>query len=46
MLDAKGQPWTWVMGDHKDDRTIEEILEDESHQRALALAAEEAAKLE
>lgn len=37
-----GQPWVWVMGDHKDDKTIEQILEEETLERARRQAEEEA----
>ena len=46
LLDGDGQPWTWVMGEHRGDRTIEQILEEEQQKKAERLAAEEAAKLE
>ena len=46
LLGDDGAPWTWVMGDHRDDRTISQILEDESQRKAMELALEEAAKLE
>ena len=28
--DRAGQPWTWVMGEHPEDKTIEQLLEDEA----------------
>ena len=37
-----GQPWVWVMGEHKDDRSIEEIIEAEQQSRASTMAEEEA----
>ena len=37
-----GQPWVWVMGEHKDDRSIEEIIEAEQQSRASKMAEEEA----
>ncbi|XP_071503705.1 SH2 domain-containing protein 4A-like [Diadema antillarum] len=37
-----GCEWVWVMGDHKDDQSIEEILERESQEKARILAQEEA----
>ena len=35
----------WVMGEHKDDKSIETILAEEAKQRALAQAREEAHQL-
>ncbi|CAB3409426.1 unnamed protein product [Caenorhabditis bovis] len=35
---ADGDVWVWVMGDHEKDKTIEEILEEESRETAHALA--------
>ena len=46
LLDKQGEPWTWVMGDHKTDKTIEQILEEEQQKKADEQAAAEAAKLE
>ncbi|CAH0725513.1 unnamed protein product, partial [Brenthis ino] len=40
-----GEPWVWVMGEHPDDQSIENILAEEAHQRALAQAREEAHQL-
>ncbi|KAK2161911.1 hypothetical protein NP493_1551g00034 [Ridgeia piscesae] len=34
-----GQPWVWVMGEHKDDRSIEEIIEAEQQSRASKMAS-------
>uniref|UniRef100_A0A8R1IKG0 Uncharacterized protein n=1 Tax=Caenorhabditis japonica TaxID=281687 RepID=A0A8R1IKG0_CAEJA len=36
-----GDVWVWVMGDHEEDKTIEEILEDESREKAHTLAIRE-----
>uniref|UniRef100_A0A8R1HW54 SH2 domain-containing protein n=1 Tax=Caenorhabditis japonica TaxID=281687 RepID=A0A8R1HW54_CAEJA len=36
-----GDVWVWVMGDHEEDKTIEEILEDESREKAHSLAIRE-----
>lgn len=33
-----GEPWVWVMGEHLNDRSIDEILADEAKQRARELA--------
>ncbi|CAK1555550.1 unnamed protein product [Leptosia nina] len=40
-----GEPWVWVMGEHPDDQTIENILAEEARQRALAQARQEAHQL-
>ncbi|XP_041485081.1 SH2 domain-containing protein 4B-like isoform X3 [Lytechinus variegatus] len=37
-----GCEWVWVMGHHKDDLTIEEILERENKEKARSLAEKEA----
>ena len=42
LLDRDRQPWTWVMGEHKDDKPIEVILEEEAQNKAQKLAEEEA----
>lgn len=40
-----GNDWVWVMGEHKDDKTIEQILEEEAHAKALQEAEKEAMQL-
>ncbi|XP_045537218.1 SH2 domain-containing protein 4B isoform X1 [Papilio machaon] len=40
-----GEPWVWVMGEHPDDRSIEDILAEEARQRALSQACQEAHQL-
>lgn len=35
-----GEPWVWVMGEHPDDKTIEEILEEEAREKAKKLVEE------
>ncbi|KAJ2940413.1 hypothetical protein O0L34_g92 [Tuta absoluta] len=40
-----GEPWVWVMGEHKDDKSIDTILAEEAKQRALAQARQEAHQL-
>lgn len=40
-----GEPWVWVMGDHPDDMSIEEILEMETKEKAQHLADAEAKAL-
>lgn len=42
---ADGEPWVWVMGEHKDDKSIEEILQDEAIERARKMAEKEAEEL-
>ncbi|XP_014241765.1 SH2 domain-containing protein 4A-like isoform X2 [Cimex lectularius] len=41
LLDARGEPWTWVMGEHQNDKSIEEILEEEAREAARRLAEAE-----
>lgn len=40
-----GDPWVWVMGEHADDRSIEDIVLSEAREKARRLAAEEAEEL-
>lgn len=40
-----GEPWVWVMGEHENDRTIEEILAEEAREKARQLAEEETKEL-
>lgn len=40
-----GEPWVWVMGEHKNDKTIEQILKEEAIEKARKLAEEEAQEL-
>ena len=42
---SDGNEWVWVMGEHKDDKTIEQILEEESQAKALVAAEREAEEL-
>lgn len=42
---ADGEPWVWVMGEHENDRSIEEILADEAKLRARKLAEIETKEL-
>ena len=32
--DREGQPWTWVMGEHPDDKTVEQMIDDETKEIA------------
>jgi len=41
LQDEHGEPWVWIMGEHPDDRTIEQILDDETHEKARILAEKE-----
>jgi SH2 domain-containing protein 4A len=36
-----GHEWVWVMGDHRNDRTIEEMIELEMQEKALKEAERE-----
>lgn len=36
-----GQLWTWVMGEHADDQSIDDILEKETHEKAHVMAEQE-----
>lgn len=40
-----GEPWVWVMGEHKNDKTIEEILKEEAIEKARKIAEKEAEEL-
>lgn len=40
-----GNPWVWVMGEHPDDKSIEQILEEEQQEKARLLAEQEAEEL-
>ncbi|KAL0274829.1 UNVERIFIED_CONTAM: hypothetical protein PYX00_002858 [Menopon gallinae] len=40
-----GKPWTWVMGEHPDDKSIEQILEEEAREKARKIAEKETQKL-
>lgn len=45
MLDASGEPWTWIMGEHKDDKTIDQIIEEEAREAARVQAEQETEQL-
>lgn len=45
LMGEDGDPWVWVMGEHPDDKSIEEILAEEAQQRARELAEKEAQEL-
>jgi len=40
-----GQPWVWVMGDHQNDKEIDEILKEEAREKARQQADQEAKRL-
>lgn len=40
-----GKPWTWVMGEHPEDKSIELILEEEAREKARKIAEKEAQEL-
>ncbi|XP_064607521.1 SH2 domain-containing protein 4B-like [Liolophura sinensis] len=42
---SDGKDWVWVMGEHKDDKSIEQILEEEAQERAIKQAEKEAEEL-
>lgn len=39
------EPWVWVMGEHKDDKSIEEIIKEEAIEKAREIAEKEAEQL-
>jgi len=43
--DREGQPWTWVMGEHPDDKSVEQILQEEVQEIARQQAELEAEQL-
>lgn len=45
LLGEDGEPWVWVMGEHPDDKSIDEILEEEAREAARKLAEKEAQSL-
>lgn len=45
LLGSDGEPWVWVMGEHPDDPSIEEILEKEARETARRQAEKEAEQL-
>lgn len=42
---SDGEPWVWVMGEHKDDKSIEQILRNEAIEKARELAEKETEEL-
>lgn len=45
LMGNDGDPWVWVMGEHPDDKSIEEILEEEAKEAARNQAEKEAEQL-
>ena len=45
MTGSDGNEWVWVMGEHKDDKSIEQILEEEAQEKARLAAEREAEEL-
>ncbi|KAK3911799.1 SH2 domain-containing protein 4A, partial [Frankliniella fusca] len=45
MSGEDGEPWVWVMGEHPDDKSIEQILEQEAREKARKQAELEAQQL-
>lgn len=45
LLGADGEPWVWVMGEHENDKSIEQILADEAQRKARELAEQETKEL-
>ncbi|XP_070544779.1 SH2 domain-containing protein 4B-like [Ptychodera flava] len=43
-LGTDGEPWTWVMGDHKDDKSYDQLIDEVQLERARKLAAAEEAE--
>lgn len=45
LLGDDGNEWVWVMGEHKNDKSIEQILEEEAQLKAKLQAEKEAEEL-
>ncbi|XP_059608626.1 SH2 domain-containing protein 4A-like [Phlebotomus argentipes] len=45
LMGEDGDPWVWVMGEHPNDKTIDEILAEEAQLRARELAEQETQEL-
>ena len=43
LLGEDQNPWVWVMGDHPDDKSVDELLEEEVRAKARQKAEKEAA---
>lgn len=46
LMGVNGEPWVWVMGEHADDKSVEEILVDEAREKARKLVEENLASPE
>lgn len=40
-----GQEWVWVMGDHANDKPIQQLLDEEAQVKALQQAEKEAQEM-
>lgn len=45
LLGIDDEPWVWVMGEHENDRSIDDILREEAAEKARLLAEKETEKL-
>ncbi|XP_075223846.1 SH2 domain-containing protein 4A-like [Lycorma delicatula] len=45
LMGIDGEPWVWVMGEHPDDKSIEDILEEEAKEAARKQAEKETEQL-
>lgn len=45
LMGEDDEPWVWVMGEHSNDKTIEQILDEETKEKARELAVIEAKEL-
>ncbi|XP_056643296.1 SH2 domain-containing protein 4A-like [Diorhabda sublineata] len=45
LLGIDDEPWVWVMGEHENDKSIEDILREEAAEKARILAVKETEKL-
>lgn len=45
LLGADGEPWVWVMGEHENDKSIDQILANEAQRKARELAEQETKEL-
>lgn len=43
LMGVDGEPWVWVMGEHADDKSVEEILVKEAREKARKLVEEKLA---
>lgn len=45
LIDSNDEPWVWIMGEHTDDKTIDDILAEETQLTARKIAETEAKEL-